>query len=166
MESVMARAVPLFIFAASCGALGVAYIAQYVFGLEPCLLCLYQRLPYVLTGALALGALCLPEYGRAPAMVTGLSAALFLIGAGIAFYHVGVEAHWWDSVVACGGGLAPEMNADDLLATLQKPSPPSCDAPAWKFMGVSMAGYNGGVSLVLAGACLVAARRLRTGWSV
>ncbi len=51
------RYIPLAILAASVAALGAAYIAEYAFGLEPCILCLYQRLPFVATGLLALAGL-------------------------------------------------------------------------------------------------------------
>ena len=51
------RLIPLAILAASAGALAVAYIAEFVFGLEPCILCLYQRVPYAATGILAILAL-------------------------------------------------------------------------------------------------------------
>ena len=47
------RAVPIAILAASVGALGFAYISETVFGLEPCVLCLYQRVPYAATGIVA-----------------------------------------------------------------------------------------------------------------
>ena len=46
------RLILLAILAASMGALGMAYVAEVVFGLEPCILCLYQRVPYAITGVL------------------------------------------------------------------------------------------------------------------
>ena len=39
---------PLVILAASAGALASAFVAQYVFGLEPCVLCIYQRWPFAI----------------------------------------------------------------------------------------------------------------------
>jgi len=44
------RLIPFAVFAAAVFALGNAYTAQYAFDLEPCILCLYQRVPYVVTG--------------------------------------------------------------------------------------------------------------------
>ena len=72
-------------------ALAAAYTAQYGFGLEPCILCLYQRVPYaVALGLGLLGLVALRPAGLQPLLV--LIAGLgFLAGAGIAGYHVGVE---------------------------------------------------------------------------
>ena len=50
------RLVPFAILAASIGALIIAYTAELAFGIEPCILCLYQRIPYALAGALAVAA--------------------------------------------------------------------------------------------------------------
>ena len=55
------RLVPFAILAASIGALIIAYTAELAFGIEPCILCLYQRIPYALAGALAVAALLAPE---------------------------------------------------------------------------------------------------------
>ena len=41
---------PAFLVAVAVGALGFAYHAQIVLGLEPCNLCLYQRVPYAVIG--------------------------------------------------------------------------------------------------------------------
>jgi len=144
------RAVPLGVMAASVVALGSAYVAEYGFGLKPCVLCLYQRVPYGLAGVLALAALSFPRGATRANLVAGC-AFLFLIGGGIAFYHVGVEQHWWASAAGCGGTLPLDMSASDLRAALMEPPDPACDAPSWTFLGLSMATWNVPVSLALAG---------------
>ena len=55
------RLVPFAILTASIGALIIAYTAELAFGIEPCILCLYQRIPYALAGALAVAALLAPS---------------------------------------------------------------------------------------------------------
>ena len=45
--------IPLAILAVSIGSLAMAFAAQYLFGLDPCILCLYQRIPYAVTVVLA-----------------------------------------------------------------------------------------------------------------
>ncbi len=151
------RLMPLAIMAASLGALGTAYTAEIAFGLEPCRLCLYQRVPYAGAGILAILMFGLPR--RYLAAAVALTAAVFLAGAGIAFHHVGVEQHWWESVAACGGAPALPATTDELLASLT-PEPP-CDEPAWTLFGVSMAGYNMVASTALAVACVAGAAKLR-----
>ncbi|MFO1118672.1 MAG: disulfide bond formation protein B [Rhodospirillales bacterium] len=76
----------LAILLMSLGALAAALTGQYVFGLEPCVLCLWQRLPFALTAVLA--AVALPPRwaeGRRPHAI-GIAALIFAAGPGLAFY--------------------------------------------------------------------------------
>ncbi len=154
------RLIPLAILAASVGALAVAYIAEFVFGLEPCILCLYQRVPYVAVGILAILALGLPPQSGVRAAAVALCAAVFLAGAGIAVYHLGVEQHWWAGTAACGGVPPAEMTVADLKARLAGKPPNPCAQVDWTFFGISFAGYNLIASLALAAFSLAGARRL------
>jgi disulfide bond formation protein DsbB len=151
------RLIPLAILAASFGALGTAYTAELAFGLDPCRLCLYQRVPYAVTAILALLMFGLPRRYLAAAVT--LSFVVFLAGAGIAFHHVGVEQNWWASAASCGASTELPATTEELLASLT-PEPP-CDTPAWTLFGVSMAGYNLAASYVLAFVCLAGAVKLR-----
>ena len=161
------RLVPFGILAASVGALFMAYTAQYAFGLEPCMLCLYQRIPYAVAGVLGLGALLLPhgEKGdRTRTWAVMLAGCVFLAGASIAFYHIGVEQHWWVSAAACGagGGGDGPATVDDLRQLLMQAKPvKACDQVDWTLFGLSMATYNVALSLALATASLWAADQLR-----
>ena len=144
--------------AASIGALGMALLAQYGFNLLPCDLCYAQRAPYALT--LVLGLLGTMPVVGAPErrIIIVICAALFAFDAGVAFYHVGVEQHWWLGPTTCSGG-APRVSMSDLAAALNAPGRPSCDQPAFTFAGISMAGYNFMAAVVLALGSAVAATR-------
>jgi disulfide bond formation protein DsbB len=155
------RRVPLFIVLAGVGAVSFAYAAQYGFGLEPCVLCLYQRGPYALAAGLAGIILLKPRNPRREAFIVALCGLVFLAGAGLASYHVGVEQHWWTSVAACGGGPVETMGVEDLKALLTKKPEKACDVVDWTFLGVSMATYNVFASLALAFASLAGARMIR-----
>lgn len=133
--------IPLAILGACVGALALAYVAQYVYGLEPCLLCLYQRVPYAVGGLTATVAVLSSARGLRVAAVA-VAGLAFAAGAAIAVHHVGVERHWWASAAACGGLLAMPETPAQLLAELSRPPVQACDAPAWTLFGVSMAGYN------------------------
>ncbi len=141
--------VPLAILAVSVGALVTAYTAQYAFGMQPCILCLYQRVPYAITGLLAVLALGMPTKSGARAAIVGLCAVIFLGGSGIAFYHFGVEQHWWASVASCGGTPAVKITLEQLRQQLQMKPPKACDQVDWTMFGISMAGYNVVASLAL-----------------
>jgi disulfide bond formation protein DsbB len=159
------RAIPLAILAVGLGSLAMAFAAQYVFGLEPCVLCLYQRVPYGVAAVLAAAALTVAAADRVRTWLVGLCAAVFLAGAALAFYHVGVEHHWWGSFAACGGKLATGLTVEDLKAQLSGGAPASkpCDQVDWTLFGVSLAGYNAIFSLVLGVACVAGVRLVRRG---
>lgn len=149
------RRLLLAILVISLGALGAAFAGQYLFGLEPCVLCLYQRVPWAaaaLISALALGGWA----GRLRLLAIALCAATFAAGGALAFYHVGVEQHWWGSVAGCAGEAVTDLTLDDLrpeaLATGLKP----CDRVDWRLFGLSLAGYNVIASALLSAGCLAA----------
>ncbi|MDX2142155.1 MAG: disulfide bond formation protein B [Rhodospirillaceae bacterium] len=134
-------AVVLSIAVASAGALGLALVSQYGFDLWPCLLCYYQRAPY--GAALVLALLALMPAVDAPSrrLIVGLCAVLFALNAGIAFYHVGVEEKWWLGPAECIG-QAQDFSPDDLLAAVNQAGRTGCEEAAFRFIGISMAGYN------------------------
>lgn len=145
------RLVPGLIVAVSLGALGTALASQYWGGLEPCILCYYQRYAYL--GAIAFGLLGLiagprTNARRAAVVLAGLA---FLTGAGIAAYHVGVEQLWWRGTSECH---APAFDPNAVIADLRKQLLESrfvpCDEVQWSLFGISMPGYNVLASLGLA----------------
>lgn len=153
------RLYPILLAATGAGALSAAYIAQYGFGLEPCVLCLYQRIPYAVLAILGFAGLRWPG-AVLPAFQ--LAVGVFAASAVLAFYHVGVEQHWWTSATGCTGGtLGATIDTADLLQSLDSKPPKPCDAVDWTVLGVSMAGWNVVFSILGAGACLAALRRLK-----
>ena len=136
-------------------ALATAWVAQYGFDLFPCELCLYQRLPYM--GILALAGLSTlpvvdPEARRLAAYI---AAVLFATTAGVAVFHVGVEQEWW--AAACAPTDAAAFSFEDIRSALQKPGQPACNDIPFTLFGISFAGYNVAVGLILAGLSLKAA---------
>ncbi|MBF0247398.1 MAG: disulfide bond formation protein B [Alphaproteobacteria bacterium] len=135
---------------AAVGALALAgaFTAQYGFGLEPCALCLYQRIPYAIVLGLGVIGMVRPAW---VVPVLALATALFAGESALAFYHFGVEQHWWVSGCADTGDLDALGSAKDLLASLRAKPPKPCDEVTWRILGVSMAGWNVVISAVLAG---------------
>jgi disulfide bond formation protein DsbB len=96
-------------------------------------------------------------------------AALFVIvlgmlwNTGLGVYHAGVEWKWWQGPQDCSGTLQGLGSTSDLLNQLQSISVVRCDEAAWRFLGLSLAGYNVLISLALAGIAawgFIAGRRL------
>lgn len=137
-------------------ALGIAFVAQYGFGLAPCELCIYQRIPYGVVIALGLiGALAPARYGR---IILWACAACFLADAAIAAFHVGVEERWWEGTTACGSALK-DGDLESLRQQIMNAPRARCEDKAWSFLGISMAGYNAFYALALCGYAVEAARK-------
>lgn len=152
-----------FLFAAILGpaaVLGAALFSQYVGGLNPCQMCIWQRWPHGAAIALALIALALAPR-RAATVALYLGALALIIGAGIGAFHAGVELGYWEGPTTCSGGDVSGLSPADLIAKLQAAPLVRCDEVAWSFLGVSMAGWNAILSLGLAVLTVMAARRLR-----
>jgi len=140
------------------GALAAAYISQFGFGLEPCILCLYQRIPYALVALLGFVGMMHPHLIKS---IMVFAAVVFACGAAIAAYHFGVEKHWWASAMGCTGGASKPFTTQDLMQSMQKKQPKACDAVDWTLFGVSMAGWNVLFSIFCAHAAIIARLRLR-----
>ena len=154
------RLIPGAIALISLGALAIAFTAEFGFGLEPCILCRYQQTAYAVAAAVGLLALAPPLSPFARTLLVALCGAVFVAGAGIAFYHVGVEQHWWGGLSACGGGIPGEISLADLKAQLTTKQPKPCDQVDWTLFGLSLATYNVGMYLLMAAFSLIGARRL------
>jgi disulfide bond formation protein DsbB len=139
--------------------LGGALLSQYGFGLHPCEMCMWQRWPHVAAIFLALGAIALrgrPPVSRA---LTLLAALAIAISGGIGLFHAGVEYGWWQGLTACSTALTG-VNAQDILNSIMATPLTRCDVAAWTLFGISLAGYNGILSLAAAIAiCILATRK-------
>ena len=130
-----------------------AYYFQYILGLAPCPLCLDERIPYYvaipLAGLIAVGARGYASRGLLMAGLLVLGIAM-LASAGLGAYHAGVEWQFWPGPADCSGPIQGFGRASDLLRQLNSVHVVRCDDAAWRFLGVSLAGYNGLISLALA----------------
>ncbi len=137
------------------GTIAAAWAFELIGGLAPCPLCLTQRIPYyaglpvaglaaffaLRPGGLALGRLTLLVF-----------AAIMLASAGLGAYHAGVEWHWWPGPADCA--VAADAAATSITALQQQlanaPRLVPCDEAAWRFLGLSLAGWNVVISLGVA----------------
>lgn len=122
------------------GALGF----QYLGGLAPCEMCLWQR--WALLAALAVAAVA--WLAGKPRWLLVIAALAVLGNAAIAIFHAGVEQHWWQGLTAC---TAPPLTGStaDIMGQIMAQPLVRCDAIAWSLWGLSMAGWNALISLAL-----------------
>jgi disulfide bond formation protein DsbB len=129
----------------SAALLAAAFAFQHLGGLAPCPLCIWQRWPHAVAVALGIALLARPV--RAFAL---LGALAMLADAGIAAYHVGIEADWWAGPATCVAPDVGGMTPEELLERILDAPVVRCDEVAWRFLGLSMAAWNGLASAGLA----------------
>jgi disulfide bond formation protein DsbB len=111
----------------------------------PCELCLKQREIYWLIFWSGIGLFAVTRITPPLLqMACGVLAVLFFAECALAVYHAGVEWKWWPGPSTCTGGGVHAVTAADMTALLSgKPQRiVQCDVAAWRFLGLSMAGWN------------------------
>jgi disulfide bond formation protein DsbB len=143
MSPSLATRTALFLIAVGILSLGAALGSQYVWAdLQPCVLCIYQRYPYVVVIALGVLMLLVSRKVKLAALLAALGAVALFVDAGIAGFHVGVEQHWWAGTAACTSQFDPNLTLEELQKLIEAAPVVPCDVPAWEMFGISMAGYN------------------------
>ncbi|HWV52320.1 disulfide bond formation protein B [Pseudorhodoplanes sp.] len=153
----MKRNEPVRLAAGTVAILGLATILgawffQLVMRLPPCPLCLEQRYAYYFSIPLAVLVLLGVSYGASRKVLTAalvVIALAMLWNAGLGGYHAGVEWKFWEGPRDCSGGLGDLGTAGGLLESLKTIRVVRCDEIPWSFLGISLAGYNAIISLVL-----------------
>jgi disulfide bond formation protein DsbB len=143
----------LAIFAISMATILGAWYFEYVLKLPPCPLCLEERLPYHIVIPLSL-LMLIAALVRAPAKLLMVGFAVIMVtvlaGAALGTYHAGVEWHFWAGPTDCSGPINDFKTGGSILGQLQTINLVRCDQAAWRFLGISLAGYNVLISLLLA----------------
>ncbi|MFD0737693.1 disulfide bond formation protein B [Lysobacter koreensis] len=128
-------------FFACAGLLGYAFYLQLHEGLEPCPLCIFQRVAFAALGLVFLvGGLHAPHgvKGRRTYGVLALLASLG--GIAVAGNHVRLQHLPPDQVPACGPGLDYMLDAMPISGVIRKVMTGSgeCANVDWAFLGLSM----------------------------
>jgi len=133
--------------------LGGAWFFQLVLGIKPCPLCLEQRYAYYIAIPLAV-IVAIAATRAAPRSLLSFGLAVLalamLCNAVLGGYHAGVEWKWWPGPSDCSGPLLDLGRAGDLLSRLDSVKVVRCDEIQWTFLGLSLAGYNVLISLLMA----------------
>jgi disulfide bond formation protein DsbB len=130
-----------------------AWFFQLALDIQPCPMCLEERYAYYLI--IPLSVLVAVGAGNgAPRMLllAGLVIiALAALGNSVfGAYHAGVEWKFWQGPTDCTGPVVDFRKAGNLLEQLDKVKVIRCDEVQWRFLGVSLAGYNALISALMA----------------
>jgi disulfide bond formation protein DsbB len=130
-----------------------AWFFQLVLDIRPCPLCLEQRYAYYLAVPLALVVAFAAARGAPrPLLLAGFGVLLLaaLANAWLGGYHAGVEWKFWPGPTDCSGPVVDLGSAGTLLQRLDTVKVIRCDEVQWRFLGLSLAGYNVLISLLMA----------------
>ena len=131
-------------------------------GINPCELCLKQRLAYYYGIPLALLTLSMARGARYRALVgpafVGL-AQIFAANSAFGIYHSGVEWGFWPGPSECTGAVNSAAKVGDFLKQLQVVKVVRCDVVALRLLGLSLAGWNAIICAGLAVMAVLGARQ-------
>jgi disulfide bond formation protein DsbB len=138
--------------------LGGALGSQYFGGLHPCEMCYWQRWPHAVAILLAALAFTAPADSSRSRTLTLLAALAIAVSGSIGVYHAGVEAKIFQGFTTCTA-LAKTGSTADMLKQITHAPLVRCDEVQFRFLGISMAGWN--AILSLGGAALILILSLR-----
>ncbi|MGZ9076252.1 MAG: disulfide bond formation protein B [Burkholderiaceae bacterium] len=157
-----ARAAYVTVALVSFGLIGVGLVLQHAVGLDPCPLCIFQRMAYFALALFALIAASLSPR-RASRWFGVLALASALTGVGIAGRHVWLQMN--PQGLSCGPGLGAMLENFPLTDVLPKVFRGSgdCSESAWTLLGLTIADWSLLWFVILAAATIVIlfARRFR-----
>tara|TARA_B100000401_G_scaffold138347_1_gene91774 strand:+ start:214 stop:693 length:480 start_codon:yes stop_codon:yes gene_type:complete len=123
--------------------LSAIYI-EYILGVKPCILCLYQRVPYII----AIFFCFFGYYNLKNKLWIYLLVITFLISAILSGYHVGIENNVFNEFSGCTSNNSNIVNKDELLKAL-KETQPNCKDVTFKLLGFSLATINLFLSIII-----------------
>jgi len=138
-------------FAACAGLLAYAYYAQVVLHLEPCPLCIFQRVGVFALGIVFLIAAAHDPVGWGRRVYALLLAAAALSTIGVAVRHLYIQSLPEGSIPACGASLDFMLKVFSLSEVLVKVLSGSgeCAKVTWSFLGLAMPAWVLIAALVL-----------------
>ncbi len=137
----------IFILLALFGSVIAAYIIEYGLGYKPCKLCIYQRIPYIISIIIILNFLFINKYRKASLLVLSF---ISLFGSVLAFYHFGIEQGFFIESAVCDANplTTDSLDKKDILKQLEQ-STISCKDVDFTIFGFSLASINTIFSLIL-----------------
>ncbi len=139
------------VLGAGVGALVTAFLAQFLFHLDPCILCLWERVPYGAAAVFAAGALVFRQREGLVRAFLLLACLAFVANVGLSAFHTGVERHWWKGTDDCVADIKLDgLSADAMREALLAKPPARCDQIDWSLFGLSLTNYNVLACLALA----------------
>ena len=138
----------------------IVYYLELFLGIEPCKLCIYQRFPYFIVILLAISSLLIKDL-RFKKFTFIFYILIFSTSLIMSVYHFGIEKNLWNALAGCETNIKSFSNSDNLKEYLLNKDYVSCSDVSFKFLKISLAGYNTIVSLILLILSIIGFRKLK-----
>ena len=122
-----------------------ALYVEYILQFQPCMLCIYQRLPYL--GAIIVSFIGFNYSNNDQILIVTIM--IFTLSAILSGYHFGIENSIFDELSACTNGSSDILNKSKLLESLNKTLPVNCKDATFKILGISLAAINTILSILI-----------------
>ena len=136
----------IFLFSIILASLIAAFIIQYGLGYQPCKLCIYQRIPYIISVFLIIELIFFKKNEKTTLLLLSL---IFIISTILAFYHFGIEQGFFTESFVCESASFSETLTKDQLLEQLKQNTISCKDVSFRVLGLSLASINIIFSLIL-----------------
>ena len=123
-----------------------AYMIEYGLGHKPCNLCLYQRIPYIVSIFLIIEIIVIKKYIK---ITLALLSFIFFLSACLAFYHFGIEQGFFNESLVCESKKLSETVSSEQLLEELKNNTVSCKDVNFQVFGLSLASINVIFSIIL-----------------
>ena len=134
----------IIVFTTSFFSLAVALYVEYVLGFKPCILCIYQRIPYAIALLISLIAF-FNSNKKTLLVILGLT---FMASVLLSGYHVSIEKGIIEPLFSCTGENIKALEKEEILKSLNNIQP-DCRDVDFSIFGVSLATLNFIISFVL-----------------
>ena len=134
----------IIIFTLSFFSLAAAFYIEYILGFKPCMLCIYQRIPYTIALLISLIVFFVGNRNIF-LIILGLT---FLGGILLSGYHVSIEKGFIEPLFSCTGENIEALEKEEILKSLNNIKP-DCKDVDFSIFGISLATLNFIISFVL-----------------
>ena len=137
----------LLVFVVMLSIISGAFFIEML-GYKPCVLCLYQRIPYYVGLFLTFVLLTMPEHAIMKNIFLLALIITLVVSAGLGWFHAGVEFKWWQGPKGCSGTIDAQ-DIQSMLESIRNTSAVSCNKPSLLIFGYSLSVWNALWSLAL-----------------
>ena len=127
----------IVIFSLSFFSLAAALYIEYVLGIKPCILCIYQRIPYAIALLISVCAFFINN----KKILLVILALTFIVSALISGYHVSIEKGFIEPIFSCTGDNINSLEKEEILKSLNNIQP-NCKDIDFSLFGISLATLN------------------------